>query len=156
MVVQDDRMIARCGDVRRRVNVHSVSKSLLSALCGIAIPEGRISLSSTLAQPGIDDKPPGLTEVEKQATVRDLLMAGLTSITRRPTKHRTSGRTDPHAEAMQPGRFGSITTGTSMLSVRSTDRHLVEDDIGEADAMKRSHFHLDHRAGDHLIEQRHL
>jgi CubicO group peptidase (beta-lactamase class C family) len=73
--VQDDRVIARCGDARKRVNVHSVRKSLLSALYGIAISEGSISLSSALAQLGIDDKPPSLTDVEKQATVRDLLMA---------------------------------------------------------------------------------
>lgn len=75
MVVQDDGVIARCGDVGRRVNVHSVRKSLLSALYGIAISEGRISPSSSLAQLGIDDKPPSLTEVEKRATVRDLLMS---------------------------------------------------------------------------------
>jgi hypothetical protein len=35
MVVQDDRVIARYGDVGRRVNVHSARKSLLSALYGI-------------------------------------------------------------------------------------------------------------------------
>ena len=75
MIVEGDRVIARWGDVGRRVNVHSVRKSLLSALYGIAIAEGRISLASTLAQLGIDDKSPGLTEAEKQATVRDLLMA---------------------------------------------------------------------------------
>jgi CubicO group peptidase (beta-lactamase class C family) len=75
MVVQVDRVIAHCGDVGTPVNVHSVRKSLLSALYGIAISEGRISLSSTLAQLSIDDKPPNLTKVEKQATVRDLLMA---------------------------------------------------------------------------------
>jgi CubicO group peptidase (beta-lactamase class C family) len=75
MVVQDDRVIAGCGDKGKRVNVHSVRKSLLSALYGIAISEGRISLSSTIAQLGIDDKPPSLTEAEKQAAVRDLLMA---------------------------------------------------------------------------------
>jgi CubicO group peptidase (beta-lactamase class C family) len=75
MIVEGDRVIARWGDVGRRVNVHSVRKSLLSALYGIAIAEGRISLFSTLAQLGIDDKPPSLTQAEKQATVRDLLMA---------------------------------------------------------------------------------
>jgi CubicO group peptidase (beta-lactamase class C family) len=75
MIVQGDRVIAGWGDIERRVNVHSVRKSLLSALYGTAISEGRISLSSTLAQLGIDDRPPSLTDAEKQATVRDLLMA---------------------------------------------------------------------------------
>jgi len=75
MIVQDGRAVAEWGDVRRKVNVASVRKSLLSALFGIAVAERRIDLGSTLAEMGIDDKPPALTAGEKQATVRDLLMA---------------------------------------------------------------------------------
>ncbi len=75
MVVQDGRGIACWGDVSCKVNVASVRKSLLSALYGIAISEDRIDLNSTLAKLGIDDKSPALTETEKRATVRDLLMA---------------------------------------------------------------------------------
>ncbi|XOK15517.1 serine hydrolase domain-containing protein (plasmid) [Agrobacterium tumefaciens] len=75
MVVQDGKVIASWGDVSREVNVASVRKSLLSALYGIAVAEGHIDLGSTLADLGIDDKPPALTAAEKQATVRDLLMA---------------------------------------------------------------------------------
>lgn len=75
MVVQDRRVIASWGDVSREVNVASVRKSLLSALYGIAVAEGSIHLSSSLADLRIDDKPPSLTAGEKQATVRDLLMA---------------------------------------------------------------------------------
>jgi hypothetical protein len=41
MILEGDRVIIRWGDVGRRVNVHSVRKSLLSALYGIAIAEGR-------------------------------------------------------------------------------------------------------------------
>jgi CubicO group peptidase (beta-lactamase class C family) len=75
MVVQDGKVIAGWGDVSRKVNVASVRKSLLSALYGIAVSEGRIDLGSPLADLGIDDKPPALTAGEKRATVRDLLMA---------------------------------------------------------------------------------
>ena len=75
MVVQDGKVIASWGDVSRKVNVASVRKSLLSALYGIAISERRIDLGNALADLGIDDKPPALTATEKQATVRDLLMA---------------------------------------------------------------------------------
>lgn len=75
MVVQDGKVVASWGDVSRKVNVASVRKSLLSALYGIAVSEGRISLASTLTDLGIDDKRPVLTAAEKQATVRDLLMA---------------------------------------------------------------------------------
>lgn len=59
----------------RKVNVASVRKSLLSALYGIAVSDGRINLASSLADLNIDDERPALTVAEKQATVRDLLMA---------------------------------------------------------------------------------
>ncbi|MBN7809011.1 serine hydrolase [Agrobacterium rosae] len=75
MVVQDGKVIANWGEVSRKVNVASVRKSLLSALYGIAVAERRIDLGSPLADLGIDDKPPALTAAEKQATIRDLLMA---------------------------------------------------------------------------------
>lgn len=75
MVVRDDRVIASWGDVSQRVNVRSVRKSFLSTLYGLAVAEGKIDLSSTLAQLGINDKEPGLTAMETQASVRDLLAA---------------------------------------------------------------------------------
>jgi CubicO group peptidase (beta-lactamase class C family) len=63
------------GDTHRPVNVRSVRKSLVSALYGIAVSEGRLDLDSTLADVGIDDKQPGLTAHEKTATLRNLLEA---------------------------------------------------------------------------------
>lgn len=75
LIVADGRAIASWGDVARRVRVNSVRKSVLSALYGIAVAEGRIDLARTLRDLGIDDKPPSLTDAEKAATVRDLLMA---------------------------------------------------------------------------------
>lgn len=73
MIVHEGRLIGSWGDIRRKVNVASVRKSLLGALYGIAVSEGRIDLASTLADLGIDDKPPTLSAAEKKATVRDLL-----------------------------------------------------------------------------------
>jgi len=75
MIVQDGKVVANWGDAEHKVNVASVRKSLLSALYGIAVAERRIDISRTLAELGIDDKPPSLTPTEKTATVRDLLMA---------------------------------------------------------------------------------
>ena len=74
-VIRDDHIIASAGDLSRRVNVASVRKSLLSALYGIAIAEHRIALGDSLQKLGIDDNLPALTVDEKQADVRDLLMA---------------------------------------------------------------------------------
>jgi CubicO group peptidase (beta-lactamase class C family) len=75
MIIRDGRLMASSGDPGQKVDVASVRKSLLGALYGIAVSEGRIDLGSTLAQLGIDDNPPDLTHAEKQATVRDLLAA---------------------------------------------------------------------------------
>lgn len=75
IVMRDGQRLASLGNERLKVDVASVRKSLLGALYGIAIAEKRIDLSATLAQLGIDDLPPALTELEKHATVRDLLSA---------------------------------------------------------------------------------
>lgn len=75
MIVQGGRVVAEWGDVTRKANVRSVRKSLLGALYGIQVAEGRIDLGRTLGELGIDDNPPSLTEAEKRATVRDLLMS---------------------------------------------------------------------------------
>ena len=61
MIVHHGRVIAEWGDTSRRTDIASVRKSLLSALFGIAIEEGRVKLSDTLADLGINDKPPSLT-----------------------------------------------------------------------------------------------
>lgn len=75
VVLRDGKMVASWGDVSRTVNVASVRKSLLSALYGIAVADGKVRIDDTLATLGIDDRAPSLTDAEKQATVRHLLMA---------------------------------------------------------------------------------
>jgi len=73
MVVHHGVVVAEWGDTAKRTELASVRKSLLSALIGIAVADRKIDLNSTLAQLGIDDNPPSLTDAEKQATVRMLL-----------------------------------------------------------------------------------
>ncbi|WP_240535689.1 serine hydrolase [Bradyrhizobium sp. STM 3809] len=75
MVVRDDEIIASSGDLGAKVNIRSERKSLISALYGIAVEEGRINLDSSLAERAIDDHPDALSPAEKTATVRHLLMA---------------------------------------------------------------------------------
>lgn len=105
MVVQDGLVVATSGDITRKVNVRSVRKSFLSALYGIAIERGQIKLESTLAQLGIDDTAPSLTPEEKQATVRQLLMAR--SGVYHPAAYETSEQksTRPPRGAHLPGTF---------------------------------------------------
>lgn len=75
MIVLDGKVLFQWGETGRKFNVHSIRKSLLSALYGTSFDKGEIKLSSTLEQLGIDDNPPSLTKNERQATVRDLLEA---------------------------------------------------------------------------------
>jgi CubicO group peptidase (beta-lactamase class C family) len=104
MIVQDGKVIAAWGDVAHKVNVRSVRKSLLSALFGIGVAEGRIRLDETIGELGIDDRSPGLTETEKQATIRDLLMS-------RSGIYHAAAYEGPDAKAKRPQR-GSHSSGT--------------------------------------------
>jgi CubicO group peptidase (beta-lactamase class C family) len=74
MVVAGGRVVDAWGAVAQRYNVHSIRKSLLSALIGIHHAAGRIDLEATLAGLGIDDRL-GLSEREKLANLLDLLCA---------------------------------------------------------------------------------
>ncbi|RYD79205.1 MAG: hypothetical protein EOP84_13340, partial [Verrucomicrobiaceae bacterium] len=73
VIVTQGKILDSWGAVDQKFNVHSIRKSFLSALCGIQVKEGRLKLSATLADLGIDDNSPALTDVEKRATVHDLL-----------------------------------------------------------------------------------
>jgi CubicO group peptidase (beta-lactamase class C family) len=75
MIVQHGRIVAEWGDIARKSNVHSIRKSLLGALIGIAAEAEQVHLGDTLEVLGIDDDGPSLTASEKLATVADLLKA---------------------------------------------------------------------------------
>jgi CubicO group peptidase (beta-lactamase class C family) len=57
------------------IGTHSVRKSIISALLGIAIEKGNLSLQDTVEDWQIEEPNTPLTEIEKKATVADLLMA---------------------------------------------------------------------------------
>ena len=74
MVIYNGAILAQWGETSRRFMCHSIRKSLLSALYGIAVEKGAIDIDETLGSIGIDDISP-LTEIEKSARVSDLLKA---------------------------------------------------------------------------------
>jgi len=74
MIVDDGVVVDAWGDLERKYLCHSMRKSLISALYGIYVADGKIDLTRTLEDLGIDDLTP-LTAVEKTATVADLLSA---------------------------------------------------------------------------------
>ena len=54
LVVQHGAIVAAWGDPDHKSNLHSARKSLLSALIGIAVAQGKIDPQATLAQLGVD------------------------------------------------------------------------------------------------------
>ena len=66
------KVLFEWGDVSQNTNAHSVRKSLLSALFGIHEEEGTVNLDETLDELNIDDDAQ-LSDVERQATIEDLL-----------------------------------------------------------------------------------
>jgi CubicO group peptidase (beta-lactamase class C family) len=74
MAVVGGRVLMEYGDVETVSYLASVRKSVLSMLFGNYVARGQVRLDRTLADIGIDDLGK-LTPEERQATVRDLLMA---------------------------------------------------------------------------------
>lgn len=74
LIVDQGTIIHQYGDTSRATNIHSMRKSILSVLMGIAFDRDEVDLDQTLDDLVIDDRE-GLTEAERRATVRQLLEA---------------------------------------------------------------------------------
>jgi CubicO group peptidase (beta-lactamase class C family) len=99
------RVLMSYGDLQHVSYLASVRKSVLSMMIGNYVRRGTIDLNKSLAQLGMDDHG-GLTDQEKEATVKDLLTA------RSGVYHEASNAGDDLASA--PPR-GSQKHGTYML-----------------------------------------
>jgi CubicO group peptidase (beta-lactamase class C family) len=75
MIVTRGQVIAAWGDTATPFLTHSIRKSFMSALVGIAAAEGDLDTSSTLAALGIRENESILTDAERRARVVDLLRA---------------------------------------------------------------------------------
>jgi CubicO group peptidase (beta-lactamase class C family) len=75
MIVTRGKIVAVWGDPAREFWSHSIRKSLLSALIGQAVAEGKIDIAQTLGELGINEKTSPLTTEERRARVLDLLQA---------------------------------------------------------------------------------
>ena len=104
VALYDGKVFLAWGEVDREFWCHSIRKPFLSALYGIYIGRGVIDTTKTLAQLGIDDIPPSLTDDEKQARVADLLKS------RSGVYHEAAAETPDMAE-QRPER-GSHPPGT--------------------------------------------
>ena len=75
MIVTRGKVVAAWGDTSKTFLTHSIRKSFLSALLGIAVAGGKLDTGATLAALGIDEKKTPLTAAERQARVADLMRA---------------------------------------------------------------------------------
>lgn len=144
MIVVDGKVLDAWGAVDRKFNVHSIRKSFLSALCGIQVHAGRLKLDATMAELGIDDNEPSLTETEKRATVRHLLQArsGVYHPALYETAKMKANRPPRHSHA--PGTFwyynnwdfnalGTIYEQVTKRSIYEDIKRLIAEPIGMED-----------------------
>ncbi|WP_208997932.1 serine hydrolase [Pseudovibrio sp. FO-BEG1] len=77
MIITNGQRVGRFGELSKPYNVHSIRKSLLSAVIGqhLALPENHLRLDATLKEVGIDDAPISLTDLQRETTVRHLLQS---------------------------------------------------------------------------------
>ena len=95
VVLHNGRLVAEWGATDRRIDAHSVRKSLVSALFGVVVDRGLIATNKSLESLDIDDDPP-LSGPERQATIADLL-------TSRSAVYRNSVKNDVERDRPQPG-----------------------------------------------------
>ena len=74
VVVDRGRVVFTYGDIEELSYIASCRKSILAMLYGYWVERGIIDLDMTLAQMGFDDVG-GLLDIEKQATVQNLITA---------------------------------------------------------------------------------
>ena len=75
LLLKDGKVFFEWGDIHRKRLVHSMRKPLLNALIGMQLQRGCLDLDRTLADYGIDERPPGLTPQERSATLRQVLQS---------------------------------------------------------------------------------
>ncbi|WP_330967809.1 serine hydrolase domain-containing protein [Lysobacter sp. A3-1-A15] len=73
IIAKEGQLVLRQGQAVEKINTHSVRKSIIAVLYGMAIEKGLLELDDSLEELGFDDRGAPLTQVEKQATIRDLM-----------------------------------------------------------------------------------
>jgi CubicO group peptidase (beta-lactamase class C family) len=73
LLIQNGFLVSQLGSADRKFEMNSIRKSLIGILIGKLNSQGSLSLDQSLLELGIDDFPTPLSELEKTATIRDLL-----------------------------------------------------------------------------------
>jgi CubicO group peptidase (beta-lactamase class C family) len=103
-VTIDGKPVVSYGETKTKRNVHSIRKSLIGTLYGIAVEKKQIKLGSTLAELKIDDYSK-LTPIEKTATVENLLSSRSGIYTEAAYETKTMRENRPERGSHKPGEF---------------------------------------------------
>jgi CubicO group peptidase (beta-lactamase class C family) len=159
-IVHDGAILARWGQSERRFMAHSIRKSLLSALYGIAVGEGTVDPGETIGAAGIDDIHP-LTETEKRATIADLLKSRSGVYLPAAYETRSARESRPERGSHAPGThwyynnwdFNALATiynRKTRSDLFEDFRRLIAQPIGMEDfALRHGHYHREPEASRH-------
>lgn len=102
MILVEGKVAYSWGEVDRPHLVHSIRKALLNSLIGIEVAKGRIDTTMTVGDLGIDDVQK-LSELEKSATVADILKSRSGIYHPAAAVHEGMLRGMPKRDTHQPG-----------------------------------------------------
>lgn len=104
IILENDKIIFEYGPTDKIMNVASIRKSIMSILYGVAVDKGLIDISKTLSELEIDEVTL-LTQEEKSATIRDLLMAKSGIYLPAQGEHDSQITDRPKRGSHQPGSY---------------------------------------------------
>ncbi|MGK0255316.1 MAG: CubicO group peptidase (beta-lactamase class C family) [Mariniflexile sp.] len=104
VILKNEKIIYEYGPTDKIMNTASIRKSILGLLYGIAVDKGLIDIHLTLAELKIDESTP-LTNIEKTATIKHLLMfkSGIYLPSRGEHDSQITDR--PIRESYKPGEY---------------------------------------------------
>lgn len=129
LIIHRGAILKAWGEIDRKFMCHSMRKSLLSTLIGIHVDNGTINLKQTLLETGIDDAINPLTEVEKSASIEDLLSSRsgiyLPAAYEWPTRKPQRGKYKPGENWLYPNNWDYNTLLT--IYEKETQKKIFED-----------------------------
>jgi len=105
IAVHNGKVLFEEGDTKKIINCHSARKSIMSLLFGIAQDQGFLKLEETLAELGIDESKTPLTEIEKSATIKNLLMCTSGIFLKAEAEHDWADDIRPKRGQYKPGEY---------------------------------------------------
>ena len=104
VVLMDEKIVYEYGAIDKIMNIASIRKSIISLLYGIAVDKELIDINKTLSELNINEHIP-LTDQERTASIRDLLMAKSGIYLPAQGEHDAQITDRPKRESHKPGSY---------------------------------------------------